>query len=75
MAKTPKKYKEKLTIQAIGNEFRRSVGVITENLEHKVDLVLEQHGDIVKRLDTHTEAIGRIENSFFKLDIWVSKLM
>lgn len=61
MPKSAKKAQKKLTLEAIGEEFRRSVGVITEDLEGKVDLVLEQHGDIMKKLEGHDKRFDVVD--------------
>lgn len=38
----------------------RRLGVVIEDVESKVDLVAEQHGEIIKKLDAHTEMIGNL---------------
>lgn len=64
--KKAKKQSEKIS-DAVALELRR-LGVITERVDGKVSLVVEQYGDIKKTLDNHTEMIGSI-----KIDIEVIK--
>lgn len=52
------------------NEFRQ-LGVLIEHVDEKVGLIAEQHGDIRKILDSHTEMIGNlaVDVSLIKDDI------
>ena len=59
--KVIKKAGSTVTVEAIGNEFRRSVGVVTEHLEHKVDLVLEQYGHVVKGLEVVAREVAIVK--------------
>lgn len=38
----------------------RHLGVIIENVNDGVKLIAEQHGDIKKTLDSHTDMIGKL---------------
>lgn len=47
------------------------LGVLLEHVDEKVGLIAEQHGDIKKILDSHTEIIGNlaVDVSLIKDDI------
>lgn len=49
----------------------RRLGVLMEQMDDKLDLVAEQHGDIIKTLKSHTEIIGSIAEdvAIIKMDI------
>jgi hypothetical protein len=51
-------------------EFRR-LGVLMESMNDKIDLVVEQYGDIKKTLDQHTDMMGNlmVDVSIVKEDI------
>jgi len=57
------------------NEFKRYVGVVNEDFQHKTQVIAEQYLDINKKLDSHTEMIGNMaqDMSIIKEDIELIK--
>jgi hypothetical protein len=41
-------------------EIKRYIGVISENFQHKMDIVVENFSTLNNKLDSHTEMIERI---------------
>ena len=68
-----KNKKQKNTIN--DNHELRRLGVLIEHIDSSVGLIAEQHGDIKKTLDTHTEMIGKlaIDMEIVKTDIELIK--
>lgn len=72
MKKTNKKnFKKQSVINPDIYKDIRGFGVLLEHVDEKVGLIAEQHGDIKKILDSHTEMIGNlaVDVSLIKDDI------
>ena len=41
-------------------DIKRYIGAVSEDFQGKVTVVAEQYGTIVKKLDSHTEMIGKL---------------
>ena len=41
-------------------DFKRYVGAINEDFQHKTQFIAEQYLDINKKLDSHTEMVGQL---------------
>lgn len=41
-------------------DIKRYIGIVSEDFQGQVKVISEQYGDITKKLDSHTEMIGRM---------------
>ncbi len=57
-----KKVKKKTTekLKHSDADIKRYIGALAEHFDHRFDAVIEQFGGMNKKLDSHTEIIGRI---------------
>lgn len=73
--KKMKKQDANLTIQKALKEVKRHFDVVVDDLKDEIKIIAEQHGDIKKTLDSHTEMIGSMKEDIevMKSDITTTK--
>jgi hypothetical protein len=55
-------------------EYQRYIGVVSEDFHKQIKIIAEQHGSIIKRLDTHTEMMGELTVKLERLRLEIEKI-